>query len=281
MKIKLFIAIIGMSGFLGCSSDKLKPNQKNPNWTSDISISDLVQGIKQQQDATDNNNNDSFFPDDANSQVKITGTEKIILIEQKYLDAPPNDLSESLFIVWAMREDKSNDDVIFKGQTLQIEKSLIADIKQAIDSQSYEIKQATIDAKKKDALENSFTFTFHRSENGYWRPETSEDYDFDLNRQVPVKESDYNLAALKKDLDAAPEDLPDQVVVELNKETENPSTSILETQVDIETWMVPKSVIADIKTEHANNGKVSKDEETWILLASFNSNTRINLKSSP
>ena len=280
-KIRLSITMICVLSLSGCNLSQQNSSIKSePGWTSNITVDDFMRQRLISQQAINNNN--QFIPEDANGQVKITGTEKILIVEQEHLDATPDDLPEHLYILWVLRESGSNDDVVFRGEILQVEKSLIAEIKQAITSQSFEITQAAIDAKKVNNFfqNNSFQFTFHRSDNGYWQPGTTDEYDFDTNRQVAVEGSDYKLLALSRDLDAAAESLPDQVRVQLSKTS--PLSSLPDFEANAELFMVPKSVISDMKTALSSDpqGSVTRNTETWIHLVSFHLRASIVLSSA-
>ena len=279
-KMRLIIITLLVSLFIGCSSKNQDgtntgdSNNGNPN----VTFNDFIGSIKTVSSSNiDNNgsinvNTEGFFPDEVNSQVKVKGTNQVLLVDQAYLDAEPTDLYISIMLV--TRTEESNGDVKFEGQVFLAQKSLIEDIKQAIASDPKEIEQATIDAKKFTFLfsDISFTFTFHRINNDYIMPDEEEEYD--SNRAVQVKDTNYILVALKSDLDADAQNLPDQVRVHLAEVPEslgNSNEILTELNLSGELLMVPKSVIADMKAALALDppGTVERDSNTWDSFMSF------------
>ena len=279
-KMRLIIMILLVSIFVGCSSknqddtNNEDPDTENPN----VTFNDFIGSMKTISSSNiDNNGNinvntEGFFPDEVNSQVKVKGTNQVLLVDQVHLDAEPTDLYISIMLV--TRTEESNGDVKFEGQIFLAQKSLIEDIKQAIASDPKEIEQATLDAKKFTFIfsDISFTFTFHPVNNGYIMPEEGEEYDSD--RAVQVKDTNYILVALKSDLDADAQNLPDQVRVHLAEVPEslgNGNEIPTELNLSGEFLMVPKSVIADMKAALALDpvGTVERNSNTWHSFMSF------------
>ena len=277
-KMRLIIMTLLVSLFIGCSSKNQDgtntgdSNNGNPN----VTLDDFIGSMKTVSNNINNDGNnitEGFFPDDTNSQVKVTGTNQQLLVDQTHLDAEPASLPEYVSITLVTRTDESNGDITFEGQVFITQKSLIEDIKQAIASDPKEIEQATIDAKKFTVFfqDISFTTTFHRVSNDYIMPDEEDEYD--PNKPVRVGGTNYILFALKSDLDADAQSLPDQVKVQLIEDLGQSLGNEILTELDIsgEFLMVPKSVIADIKAALALTpvGIVERDSNTWHSFMSF------------
>lgn len=290
------ITLILIYGFLtGCNSDNTEipssttttvagNSQSAPNFDDMTLIGKIVLQSSRQQLSSGNTqnataNDEELFPENVNGQVKITGTDPqvTLLVAQKYLDDDPNTLPDSIFILLVDEASAANNgDISFTGEILQVQKSLITNIKQAITSQSYEITQATVDTNKVTGSQDiPFTFTFHRLNNDYWQPDIEDDYNFDASRQVAIEGTEYKLLALTNDLDA--QNLSEEVRVFAFRIL---STSVVTSiRVDGEFLRVPKSVIADMKTAlNLNpNGTVIRNNNTWQSLASFKLTVSLSL----
>ena len=272
-KMRLLTTIFLALLFIGCNS---KNNQDDTNAQNpDVTLNDFI-GVMEiassSLNSNENINTEGFFPDNTNSQVKVKGTNKTLLVDQEHLDAELADIPEYISITLVTRTDNSNGDIIFEGQAFITEKSLITDIKEAIDSSPKEIEQTTIDAKKFTVLfeDISFTTTFHLFNNSYTQPNEEDEYD--PNKAVRVKDTTYALFAPERHLDADAQTLPDQVIVYLV----DLGGSGIQTELDIsgKFLMVPKSVIADVKTALTPTpvGTVERDNNTWHPLVSFTIN---------
>ncbi len=284
-KMRLFIIVSCTFLFLGCRAEvqQEEPNQPNPNIQNpDVTFDDFLESMKI---AFSNNNNDDSnsddiagaFPEDLNSQVTVKGTSKTLLVDQAHLDTELTSLPEYISIILVTRgADQSNGDVTFEGEVLLTQKSLITDIKQAIASDPKEIEQSTIDAKEFTFLleDVSFTITFHRFNNDYIQLDQEDEDEYDINRVVQVENTNYTLLALKDDLDADIQTLPDQVMIYLVDLGQPSSSDEIPTELSISSklLMVPKSVITDIKAALALEpvGTVEQDSSTWHPLISFN-----------
>ena len=244
---------------------------------------DFIGVLKVIQSSNDENNSlEGFAPDNINSQVKVKETNKILLVNQEHLDADIQDLPEEGIGITLVTQtsNNSNGDITLEGQAFLVQKSLITDIKQAINSNPKEIEQATIDDKKVILLfaDISFTITLHRFNNSYIPPNEKDEYD--SSKPVQIKDTTSALLfALKSNLDADAQDLPDQVMVSLIDLGQPTPTGL---KISGGFLMVPKSVIADIKTALNNNpvGSVERDNSTWHLVASFTINLEFIVPSS-
>ena len=266
---------------IGCSSNNNKGENENRALPDPITLNDFIGFLKiisNNINTGESNAASSFFPDTVNSQVKVKGTNKTLLVDQAYLDA--EDIPEYISITLVTRTVKSDGDITFEGQAFVTQKSLIENIKTAIASNPKEIEQSTIDAQKFTFLiENiSFTTTFHLVNNSYIQPPSGQNEEYDLNRAVPVEDTDYILLALKNHLDANAQDLPDQVIVYLIDQPTNIQTEI---NMSGEFVLVPKSVIADMKTALTNPpGTIARNNSTWHTIASFNIDIELSTSSN-
>ena len=188
-KLKLIIAAMILGSIvIWCNSNKEQPTSSG-NWIKDVSNDAFIEFINQLDSAANIDNEEEFFFDDVNSEVKIKGTNRILLVSKKYLNISSINLPETLaiqwftrrqnnnssknslissLIRWFTRERNSNSDILFEGKDIYVERSLIVDIKAAITSRSNEITQSVLDTKT--TSENfSFAFTFHRFDDVYWK----------------------------------------------------------------------------------------------------------------
>ena len=283
-RMRLFIIVFLVLPFIGCNSNNNQDNTNTPNL--DVTLNDFIGVMKIASNSINSNgtiNTAGFFPDNTNNQVKVRGTNKTLLVDQDHLDTALADVPEYISITLVTRTDNNNGDITFEGQVFLTKKSLITDIKQAIASDPKEIEQSTIDAKKFALLfENiSFTTTFHRFNDSYIQPNEEDEYD--PNRPVLVKDTTYALFAPKRHLDADAQTLPDQVIVYLADLGQGLGSQIqTELNVSGQFVMVPKSVIADVKTALTSNpaGTVERDDNTWHPLVSFTINLEFMIPST-
>lgn len=287
-----------------CYSNK-GPRTPSENWSTDVSHDAFIEFINQIDSATNIANEEEVFFENVNSEVKIKGTNCILLVSREYLNMSPANLPETLAIQWFTKRKNSNknsfisslirwftrrnSDILFEGKDIHIEKSLIADIKAAIASASKEITQPVLDAKT--TSENfAFALTFHYSDNGYWRPSAEKnEHKFNEQRAARVRgtEDDY-LFAFRNDLKAELTNLPDKVQIiqsrikgvpdkfqaalSLRKHLRSRTRNILsQLQADVEFLMVPKSVIKTMKTPLIQRMRgIKRDHKTWLPLVSIN-----------
>ena len=207
MKNLTLIILTVILGFIitGCNSNK-EPPALGGNWIADISNDDFIEFINQLDRAANVNNEEEFFFDDVNSEVNVEGTNRILLVPNKYLNMSSASLPETIAIQWFSRRQNdssknsfisslisslirwitwkrnTDNDIFFEGRDIHVERSLITDIKAAMASGSNQITQSVLDAKT--TSENfSFTFTFHHFDNGYWKSPLENDGDkFDERR---------------------------------------------------------------------------------------------------
>ena len=308
-KLKLIIAAMILGSIvIWCNSNKEQPTSSG-NWIKDVSNDAFIEFINQLDSAANIGNEEEFFFDDVNSEVKIKGTNRILLVSKEHLNISSINLPETLaiqwfarrqnnnssknslissLIRWFTRERNSNSDILFEGKDIYVERSLIVDIKTAIASRSNEITQSVLDTKT--TSENfSFAFTFHRFDDVYWKsPIEKNDDKFNEQRAVKVREteSDY-LFALKRDLNAEFEKLPDRVQIiqarikgasdkfqaafSLRKNL-RPTRGVSDKlQIDAELLMVPKSVLEEMRAPILRRMRgVKRDNNKWFSLVSIN-----------
>ena len=302
-KFKLMIAAVILGPIvIGCSNkDQLA---LSANWSQDITNDAFIEFVNQIDRATNIANEEEFFFDDVNSEVKITGTDRVLLVSKEYLNMSSVSLPETLaiqwfaqrqsrkssfissLIRWVTRKRNTDSDILFEGKDIHVERSLIVDIKEAIASVSKEIAQSVLDAKT--TSENfSFAITFHHFDNGYWTSLTEKDGD-KFNERKPVKvrgtEGDY-LFAFRSDLSAPVAELPDriqmiqgrikgvsdrfQAAISLRKNLRSGKSATL--QVGAELLMLPKSVTEEMGRSILNRMRgVEKDDDSWFPLVSIN-----------
>ena len=303
-KLKLIItAVILGSIVIGCSNKEQLA--LSGSWSKDISNDAFIEFVNQIDSVTNIGNEEEFFFDDVNSEVKIEGTDRILLVSKEYLNKSSINLPETLaiqwfarrqnnskssfissLIRWITRKRNSDNDILFEGKDIHVERSLIVDIKEAVASASKEIAQSVLDAKT--TSENfSFAFTFHHFDNGYWTSLIEKSGD-KFNEQKPVKvrgtENDY-LFAFRSDLSAEFAELSDRVQIiqgrikgvsdkfqaalSLRKNLRSGKSATL--QVGAELLMVPKSVTEEMGRSILNRMRgVEKDDGKWLSLVSIN-----------
>lgn len=294
-KVKIYnfiLMTIGLSLVVwgsGCGKNNETLSSTDIRWTEDVQFKDFA-SISSSVASNDNinqspgNNQDTdsigdFFADIDDIQfVQIEGTQRQLLILRSDLNANLNDLPDTgVNVEWIQRTEADNKDVTFSGEHLLVQKSLVTDIKQAIDSASG-IPQATIDAKKIQKL-FSFSFVFHYTENGYWKVTEAEEKDlesFDIVEGVSVSETGGSLSGImvsQSHLNMASDDLPDQVKIILFHF--DGSIDLLNQDslsFGFEILTVPKSVIVEVQSKMANSGTpqpIARDNETWTSLATI------------
>ena len=308
-KVKLIIAAVILGSIvIWCNSGKEQPPLSG-DWSADVSNNDFVEFINQLDNATNIDSEEEFFFDDVNSEVKVQGTDRILLVSKKYLNNSSVNLPAILIIQWFARKQNSgknsfisslirwvtrkrnsNNDILFEGKDIRVERSLIVDIQAAIASKSNEITQSVLDAKT--ISENfSFAFTFHHFDNGYWKSSIGENDDkFNGQRTIKVRgtENDY-LFAFRNDLDAELTRLPERVQIvqarirgvsdklqaalslRRNLRSRVRGGVFEKLQADVELLMVPKSVIEEMKAPLLSLMRgIERDNNKWFSLVSIN-----------
>ena len=209
-----------------------------------------------------------FLGGDINGEVKIKGTNRTLLIQQPHLDAVS--LQGRLFVAWVEKTTQGNN-ILFAGKVLEVQKSLMTELKEILKGTSKEIEQSTIDTQlvSKSLLfsDLSFTFTFYPDDKSYWRPDEFAKKPW-ARRSIPVDMGLINMGELLTWQEYLTDNanFSDQVIVHL---INAPSSNRKNVEMTTEFYQVPKTVIADFKeTQKGVKLAVNKNDD-WILRVSL------------
>lgn len=264
-----FLVVLIVAGFLGYYFFY----NKKPNFLADsFGINEFKSIIGLQIAAIDQSNigiglnlSRFFLGGDINGEIKIKGTNKTLLIQQPHIDAAS--LGGRLMLAWVEKTIQDNN-VIFSGKVLEIQESLMVEIKDILKGTSKEIEQSTIDAQlaSKSLLfsDLSFTFTFYPDDkDSYWHPDEFAEKPW-AARSIPMDMGLINMGELltwqEYFTDSA--NLLDQVTVHL---INAPSSNRKSVEMTTEFYQVPKTVIADVQETQKGVDLAVKKDDDWIL----------------
>ena len=210
-----------------------------------------------------------------NADIKIKESNKTLLVQQAHLDAT-GPLQGRLFVAWVERTTQGNN-ILFSGEVLEIQKSLMTDMKEILKGTSKEIEQSVIDTKRvsKSLLFSnlSFTFTFYPDDKGYWHPKAFVGKPW-IMRSIPIDMSLNNVGDLLTWQEYLTNNAnpSDQLSVHVINE---PSRNRKNVKVTTDFYQVPKTVITEIQQVQKGTKLVVNKNKGWTQRVSLT----INLSS--